>query len=74
MRVTIRSLEDYVAIINKRMGKEPSPYSRDGLQVDAAYGGYRIVDRGGSRDLSARGTARETYNWLDGFAAALEER
>jgi hypothetical protein len=69
----MKTLTDYVEIINRRAGKEPGLWSRDGLQIDAAYGGYRVVANNGSRDLSPRGTAKETYLWLDGFASALEE-
>jgi len=41
--------------------------------LDCAYGGYRLSricnDGGGERDLTPRGTARETYDCCAGFEA-----
>ena len=37
--------------------------------LDYAYGGVRLVCNGGSREVSPRGSKRETYEWIQAFRA-----
>ena len=91
-RVTQKQLESAVARINGVLGMPETLYSekRDdkgrlvanvgNYHIDAAYGGYKLVrmscEGGGVRDISPRGTKRETYDFcrafLDGISAARE--
>ena len=69
-RITITNLRKTVESINKML---PKPI----FGIDAAYGGYKIESADSSRDLTGRGTARETQSWLfawrAGFFAAVDE-
>ena len=88
-RITLKRLESIVGRINSVLDMPESPYAaqrddRGGLVANAgnyhlemAYGGYRLVrmcEGGGTRDISPRGTKRETYEYcrafLDGISAA----
>ena len=90
-RITKKQLESTVALINRTLGMPETPYAtqRDDMgglvansgnyHLDMAYGGYRLVrmcESGGTRDISPRGTKRETYDFcrafLDGISAARE--
>ena len=90
-RITRKRLDSVVSRINSVLGMPDEPYSnqrdeRGGLvantgnyHLDIAYGGYRLArmcEGGGSRDISPRGTKRETYEYclafLDGISAARE--
>jgi hypothetical protein len=46
----------------------------DEFMVDAAYGGYRLsqISGKGERDVSPRGTMRETYNFAWAMAEGIE--
>jgi len=68
-RITIKDLTAYCDLINKHTGA--APRSEGYVEIGSAYGGYRVETEGGSRDLSARGTARECYQWLDGYYQAV---
>jgi len=61
--VKLIELESYLKQINAHYGSD--------LELNQAYGGYRIVDRGGSRDLSNRGSKSETMLFLQGIACAM---
>jgi len=70
-RTTSRTLENYVDGLN-------GVYTNGGtheFKLDIAYGGYRITWRNkettAESDLSSRGTARETYNYLQGLNQGL---
>ena len=88
-RITLKRLESIVGRINSVLDMPESPYAkhcdgRGGLvanagnyHLDMAYGGYMLVmmcEGGGTRDISPRGTKRETYEYcrafLDGISAA----
>ena len=88
-RITMKHLESIVGRINSVLDMPETPYAaqrdeRGGLvanagnyHLDCAYGGYRLVrvcQGGGTRDISPRGTKRETYvfccAFLDGISAA----
>ena len=90
-RITQTQLESAVALINRTLGMPETPYAtqrdeKGGLvanagnyHLDIAYGGYSLVrmcEGGGTRDISPRGTKRETYDFcrafLDGISAARE--
>jgi hypothetical protein len=90
-RITMKRLQSIVALINSTLDMPPKPYAdkrddRGGLvanagnyHLDCAYGGYKLVRMcpgGGERDISPRGTKRETYDYcrafLDGIGAARE--
>ncbi len=71
-RVTSKTLENYVDGLN-------AVYTNAGtheFKLDIAYGGYRITWRNkettGETDLSSRGTAKETYNYLQGLNRGLK--
>lgn len=42
------------------------------LELDWGNGGVRVCDKGGSRDLSPRGSKRETYNWIQAFMTGVQ--
>ena len=84
-RITKAMVKNRLAILNDVYGYDREPYARDEqgnikgnhgtFIIDSAYGGHRLSQmacpRGGTieRDLSLRGTARETYDiinaWID---------
>ena len=87
-RITMARLKSRVSLLNDVFGFADSPYQEErdssgGLianagtyVLDCAYGGYRLGQMcpgGGERDLSGRGTARETYDvvnaYIDGATA-----
>lgn len=84
-RITIKTLRIAVATLNRLAGNPTEVWTRqtDGSNkahvgsyvLDAAYGGYRLCqivgDGGGERDITGRGTARETYNAIHAFRAGL---
>jgi hypothetical protein len=88
-RITRKHLDSIVDRINSVLDMPETPYAtirddRCGLvanagnyHLDMVYGGYRLVrmcEGGGTRDMSPRGTKRETYEYcrafLDGISAA----
>ena len=64
-RITITNLRRTVESLNSLIGK-PGYFT-----IGCAYGGYRIESHNGSRDVSPRGTARETQEWLFVFKAGF---
>lgn len=67
-RITKKHLHFYIERLNE-MGV-------GNYTLDCAYGGYRlcrIVNAGGGqRDITLRGTARETYDCIRAFIAGVE--
>jgi hypothetical protein len=70
-RVTSRTLENYVDSLN-------AVYTNSGtheFKLDIAYGGYQITWRNkettAESNLNSRGTAKETYNYLQGLMHGL---
>ena len=88
-RITKAMLKNRLDILNDVFGYDREPYHRDEqgnmkgnhgtFILDSAYGGYRLSQmacpRGGTgeRDLSPRGTARETYNIINAWIDAAEQ-
>jgi len=82
-RITKNHLRHVVAELNAEFGQPADAWQHDesgnlhatpGVFVlDCAYGGYRLsricTPGGGERDLTPRGTARETYDCIRAFIA-----
>lgn len=80
-RITEKQLLSKVATLNDLFGYERTVYTRqeDGnvttnigtFVLDQSYGGYRLCQvanrSGAERELTARGTARETYSAITAF-------
>ena len=86
-RITKTMLRNRIALLNAMFNQPNDPYTdeRDdhgrltanaGTYVlDCAYGGYRLGQMckgGGERDITPRGTARETYDAINAFIAGVE--
>lgn len=77
-RITKKTLRLTVALLNREMGLPTSAWltptgsgcrANVGVFVlDCAYGGYRlgriVTEGGGQSDISPRGTARETHDYI----------
>lgn len=88
-RITKAMLQKRLDILNDVFGYDREPYHHDAqgnikgnhgtFIIDSAYGGYRLSqmscpDGGtGERDLSPRGTARETYDIINAWIDAGEQ-
>jgi len=89
-RITKSQLEYRVKLLNELFGQRIEARTRglDGqysanpgtFVLDCAYGGYRLSricnESGGEHDLTARGTARETYYAIGAYingAQAMKE-
>lgn len=83
-RITKAHLRSRIETLNALFGYPNEPYAeqrdeRGGLvanagtfTLDCAYGGYRLCQMcagGGERDLTRRGTARETYDQITAYIA-----
>ena len=86
-RIHVRDLAAMSRLINKTLGQELDRYVRctDGsysliksvghYYVDYSNGGARleqICEGGGSRDISPRGTKRQTYEFMRAFLKGIE--
>jgi len=86
-RISKARLRARVDMLNDMFGYPRDAYSesrdaRGGLvanagtfTLDCAYGGYRLCQMctgGGERDLTGRGTARETYEAINAFIRGAE--
>jgi hypothetical protein len=69
-RVTKKTLEEGIRGLNRQFNKDPEAVGC--FQLDCAYGGYRLVklcnDSGAQSDISPRGTARETLEFIRAFS------
>ncbi len=87
-RITIKMLEARVNQLNNWLGyptEHWKPYRVDGnlvanpnhYYIGMAYGGYRLEqlcnEGGGARDISPRGTKRETWDYVTAMIAGIEE-
>ena len=88
-RITKAMLQKRLDILNDVFGYDCEPYVRDEqgnikgnygtFIIDSAYGGYRLSQMScssggtGERDLSPRGTARETYDIINAWINAGEQ-
>lgn len=78
-RITKNDLEKCIERLNDLFGYQSDklPHS---FRLDCAYGGYRVArlsaNGSGWSDISPRGTARETYGYIDAMltSAALMQR
>lgn len=84
-RITAKHLLSKVAALNDLLGFTREPYSRDAdgklgasvgtFVLDQAYGGYRLCqivsDGGAQRELTGRGTARETSEAISGVITGV---
>ena len=64
--VTRKDIETTLELVNRLLGT-PDRYS-----LDICNGGFRVVSDSGSRDVSPRGTKRQTYDWLWAMVAGIE--
>ena len=55
--------------IHRHLKSDAPAYS-----LDWAYGGVRVVDDNGSRDVTVRGTKREIYNILRGMVYVARDQ
>ena len=73
-RVTKKDLYAQIEWLNKQFHVEEGAVGS--YQLDCAYGGYTLVklanSGGGQSDISYRGTARETMNFIRAFSAGAE--
>jgi len=88
-RITKAMLQKRLDTLNDVFGYDREPYYRDAqgnikgnhgtFIIDKAYGGYRLSQTAcsnggtGERDLSPRGTARETYDIINAWIDAGEQ-
>ena len=86
-RITKEALYSRIDLLNDMFGysKEAWTKNPDGRYyanpttyvLDCANGGYRLSQLcntgGGERDISPRGTARETYDWINAFIAGVNK-
>lgn len=88
-RITKAMLQKRLDILNDVFGYDREPYTRDTqgntkgnhgtFVIDSAYGGHRLSQMAcsnggtGERDLSPRGTARETYDIVNAWIDAGEQ-
>jgi len=86
-RITKKTLLARIKVLNTTFGYPLEPYTRDicnggkfiinanTYTLDCAYGGYRLEQNcngGGSRDITPRGSARETYDSINAFIYGAE--
>jgi hypothetical protein len=86
-RITVTHLRARVAALNSLFGYSGDAYAEargpDGglvanagtYTLDGAYGGWRLCQMcagGGERDITGRGTARETYDAINAFMGGAE--
>jgi hypothetical protein len=85
-RITKKHLHRIIHTLNTMFNQDAEAWHRDesgnlratpGVFVlDCAYGGYRLSritsEGGGERDITPRGTARETYDNIRAFMAGVE--
>jgi hypothetical protein len=73
-RVTKKDLYAQIEWLNKQFNVEDGAVGS--YHLDQAYGGYRLVrlanSSGGQTDISYRGTARETMNYIRAFMNGAE--
>jgi hypothetical protein len=66
-RINRAMLRKKVELLNGALGREAGKVGS--YTLDIGYGGYRVArlinEQGGERDISDRGSARETANVLD---------
>jgi len=86
-RITKKTLHSRIDLLNDMFGYSREAWTKnaDGQYranpntyvLDCAYGGYRLSQLcntgGGERDISPRGTARETYDWINAFIAGVNK-
>ena len=88
-RITIAMLQKRLDILNDIFGYDREPYTRDAqgnikgnhgtFVIDSVYGGHCLSQMAcsnggtGERDLSPRGTARETYDIINTWIDASEQ-
>ncbi len=88
-RITMAILQKRLDILNDVFGYDLEPYTRDSqgnvkgnhgtFVLNSAYGGHRLSQMvcfsggTGERDLSPRGTARETYDVINAWIDAGEQ-
>ena len=84
-RITKKTLQARIDMLNDMFGYSKDAWTKntDGqfranpntYILDCVYGGYRLGqicnDGGGARDISPRGTARETYEFINAFIAGV---
>jgi hypothetical protein len=84
-RITKKDLYAQIELLNQTFGYRTEAWTKglDGRYyanpntyvLDCAYGGYRLGqlcnEGGGERDISPRGTARETYYWIKAFMEGI---
>jgi len=85
-RITNKDLENVLSRINHIVGAKQEPWSKDSdgkyranvgtYVLDYAYGGVRLSqltsEGGGERDITGRGTKKETYYRMHAFIQGLE--
>lgn len=85
-RITKKHLQHQIDNLNAMFGYSLQAYSKDAdgkfkanpgtYVLDCAYGGYRLSqlcnESGGERDITPRGTARETYDNIRAFIAGAD--
>ena len=67
MRILKSDLDDALSALDRTTG-----YTRD-YSYDKAYGGYRLVREGGSRDISPRLSKQAMYDWVWAYIYGIEE-
>lgn len=65
MRITKSEIQHQVNLLANQTGED--------FELDIAYGGYRLVAEGGSRNLSARMNGREIYNSIRTALKVLDQ-
>jgi len=84
-RITKKTLQSRIDLLNETLGYNIEAWTKcangryranpNTYVLGCAYGGYRLEqicnDGGGARDISPRGTARETYDFINAFIAGV---
>lgn len=87
-RITNKDLENVLSRINRIVGAKEESWSKDSdgryranvgtYVLDYAYGGVRLSqltsESGAERDITGRGTKKETYYRMYAFIQGLEAR
>lgn len=86
MRVTNSHIEHALAVLNRKLGNELTPYSKDengrltanigNMHMGSAYGGYRLErmagEAGGIQTYGGYGTKRELLDRINAMIDAID--
>jgi len=71
-RITRKIVESRIAHLNKVFNAFSDTEAARPYQIEMANGYYKVVSHGGSVNVSSNGTAKETYNFINGMLAGVQ--